>query len=667
MSMQAARGIAVCILLILLGGCSAGRVSTRLQAQTETDASPQAAETPGAELNQPAVGKLGQPPVAQLPALPAPANLLKQPAAFPATTTDTAYGRTRSGAAFDADLPHNRVGAEGSSAMFYPGDPSLPGGLADVAYCTYRFQIAPFLRMDALKLDWTSHPAPAGNYWVGISDFETGRWRWFDGPLEGQLLEGAALDDMDDPGNGTLFVVVAVVSPGTPELANLEITGPGWAHTWSLEGAGWFDSRAALDDDGSLCLVSTFRDRLVAIKMSGEHEILWANELEIMPGDNPNYSTDLAIDGAGALYTSSVISIPGSNSFQGLLVKLGPDGALIWKRQIDLAYEADTTSLGITRIIVTRNYLYLLLSGSALSSQPYLYNLHYALACMTTDGEWLWIKEFKAPGDDHLAIYGLAKVGDGLVLIGEAHKFTQGVGGDRDGVFVMQTDLAGNISGQKRFVSSETDVSGDCAAADDSGNLFISGNFGSRGAPNKLLVMKLDNDLQITNCIDWSGRLVEHRPYSLSFAAGKLISHNEGYINEWDDQGFSTRKFSLLEFDPDLNLARAVSWNDESKKWQLAQTAFLDAQGNVYISASRWNMLAGWWHSYDDDSEPVELTADSFEAYAERFEIAEVERATSYGPVQGLAEDQTADESALIIIKSNPEDSEAILPTPWYD
>jgi PKD repeat protein len=165
-----------------------------------------------------------------VPPLPSPAQLLQLSAKRASVFNESLL---KSGAAFGATLPVNKVVANGDYGDFAPTwNPAAGHNFTDMAYATYEYNVPPTFMDLTLNFGWQTSPVASSNLWVGLANFTHNRWDWMPGPADDslplpQLLSKyRALD-------GQVFVVVLMLGTAPcslnwiglgPPTANAELT-----------------------------------------------------------------------------------------------------------------------------------------------------------------------------------------------------------------------------------------------------------------------------------------------------------------------------------------------------------------------------------------------------------------------------------------------------------
>ena len=155
-------------------------------------------------------------PAGGLPALPAPAELLK----LPSTTDDE---RWYEGEDYYGSLPNARVAPAGFGPLtFSPQwDPAISATPSDLAYAGFVFYgYETYAGGAKLFTGWES--AELADVWLALADFQAGRWRWFNSPFDPEI----DLPDMAPfiAPDGRVFLVVMVMGT-TPATLDWVLVG----------------------------------------------------------------------------------------------------------------------------------------------------------------------------------------------------------------------------------------------------------------------------------------------------------------------------------------------------------------------------------------------------------------------------------------------------------
>lgn len=145
---------------------------------------------PAASVDSPSPGldgpaqEVGEPLMAQF-RLTAPADLAQLLPA-PRGASYIPADLLREGEAFSGSMPHQRVTATASGALFEPAYPDNAAGFPGLAFCKYEFQLPGYSGDATLHFNWST-PPPAGELWLALADFDNNRWVWYKPANSAQL------------------------------------------------------------------------------------------------------------------------------------------------------------------------------------------------------------------------------------------------------------------------------------------------------------------------------------------------------------------------------------------------------------------------------------------------------------------------------------------------
>ncbi len=93
---------------------------------------------------------------------------------------------------------------------------------SDLAWAIYGFNLPGYSEPGTLQLWWNSVIQPVGNLYIGVSDYSTGRWKWFLGPAGNSAIDFGPLasyfSDTDD-----IYFTVLLTGQGDYSLAQMRL------------------------------------------------------------------------------------------------------------------------------------------------------------------------------------------------------------------------------------------------------------------------------------------------------------------------------------------------------------------------------------------------------------------------------------------------------------
>lgn len=150
--------------------------------------------------------------------LAAPAQMLSRLDARGASSA----GQTKPGALYESTLPSNKVAINGTALDFTPAwDLAGSHQFSDLAYAIYLFDGTGLTGASAVTSIWTAAPA-AVNLWIGLADFSTNRWAWFQ-PGVSATLAIADLAPFIDPADSRILVAYALTGTAACTLSSVTL------------------------------------------------------------------------------------------------------------------------------------------------------------------------------------------------------------------------------------------------------------------------------------------------------------------------------------------------------------------------------------------------------------------------------------------------------------
>jgi hypothetical protein len=160
----------------------------------------------------------GNPPKAGSPDRTSPAPSLPSPSELAHLASFTEAGLMREGGDFDPTLLSNNVSVVGDDAVFEP----VGGETTETALAVYSFDVSSYDRDLNLRLTWIDESTINGELWVGLANYATDRWEWFE-PAAAAKLPFANAADYTSPGTTSLYAVVLVRGTGQIVLDRVRI------------------------------------------------------------------------------------------------------------------------------------------------------------------------------------------------------------------------------------------------------------------------------------------------------------------------------------------------------------------------------------------------------------------------------------------------------------
>lgn len=299
-----------------------------------------------------------QPPGAALTGVPAPEAALLR---MGKSAGEPVYGRF--GREFNAALSQ-RANAEGDCVRLSPDWTRAEDAIGGLAYGLYPFNLTDYSGAASFTLAWAEAPEDLSHVWLGLSDWERGRWQWFACPAGGTQSLPAP------PG------LAPYIKAGTNELlAAIVMTGQGAGvlHMCGMQFSEPVDAWPVLGHD---------------VKHTGR-------SLNLGPTTNTLKWKFKTHDATGEFF-SPVVAADGSAyiyQYNGSLSALNPDGSVRWQQNLGTVHGLALAPDGT------------LYAGAGDASASFL-------AAIDANGNRLWTFTPQAPGT---AIYAPAIGADGAI------------------------------------------------------------------------------------------------------------------------------------------------------------------------------------------------------------------------------------------------------------
>jgi hypothetical protein len=132
----------------------------------------------------------------------------------------------RDGADYEAELPMNRVAADGGNplAVEFSPDWNPSSGLSSAAYCAYRWPLEDYgtsMREQTLGLSWEGGAPPAGEFFIGLGNVLNDSWDWYAGEPD-NVVTFPSFTTYEEA-DGSVLVILIVLGQTPTSLAELQI------------------------------------------------------------------------------------------------------------------------------------------------------------------------------------------------------------------------------------------------------------------------------------------------------------------------------------------------------------------------------------------------------------------------------------------------------------
>jgi len=305
--------------------------------------------------------------------LPAPSELLEQSDAVPRTPSAfPEEDRIKHGKDYDELLPNRNVADSGNNAEFQTHWAEGPGMTpANLGIAIYQFEVPGYDMAPEVHYGWDDAPVDIGTAWLGLGDFDTDRWHWFQCEESGTASVPAMAPYLSPAAH--VFVAIVIANEGTSLLrfvhlgpplvsavleadpqqgfvslpvsfdASSSATSAGTIdeYAWDFDGDGAYDDAGPGDTSShSYTAAGSFDAAVRATNNYGESATASVPIAVAEPWEHSwglsDYEQflDCAVDGAGNIYATGAIHTPDID-YEGdlLLARYSPQGELLWVRR----------------------------------------------------------------------------------------------------------------------------------------------------------------------------------------------------------------------------------------------------------------------------------------------------------------------------------------------
>ncbi len=205
---------------------------------------------------------------------------------------------------FDPEYAQHAA-AQDANAIFVPAWNDNTAPSSGLAYAVYWFQPQVYSGQQIVQLEWSTPPEENADLWVGLSNWESGRWDWQRGTASGVLQPSGGLAQYIEPQAGYLLVTIMLLGHTPCALHEIRLGG-------SLAG-GWRMSGHDAQHSHQSEAVSSQTGKL---------------KWQAPPAAPGVYYTGAAIDSSGVAYTGDSA---------GTLTAFNPNGSVKWRYATGIA------------------------------------------------------------------------------------------------------------------------------------------------------------------------------------------------------------------------------------------------------------------------------------------------------------------------------------------
>ena len=244
------------------------------------------------------------------------------------------------------------------------------------------------------------------------------------------------------------------------------------------------------NDNNYIILAESYSSQIILIKITPNGELLW-EERHDAPYNNNFWLQDMIISGNGDILVTGW-DLDNSYVFRPFLLRADQDGNEIWYRD---DYTSDLIDITGTSLAEDSNgNIYL---AGRLDPQPGggSWNHNICVTKVASNGDMIWQEDYDGlsnNGDPDYA-YGIIVTQDNhLIVTGESY-----VGGYGYITNFIKLDLDGNVTTQSQYINGE--ISGYSIAECANGNFYISGKGYNPSLSNSYInsILKVDNNGQL--------------------------------------------------------------------------------------------------------------------------------------------------------------------------
>ena len=308
--------------------------------------------------------------------------------------------------------------------------------------------------------------------------------RRYDGPASGSdLAKAIAVDD-----SGFVYVTGYSYSSGTSDdYATIKYHPNGdtaWVRRYNGPGNSYDDAYAiALDSSGNVYVTgysygSGTSTDYATIKYEPNGDTAWVRRYN-GPGNLWDVATAIALDASGNVYVTGY-SYGSETTNDYATIKYHPNGNTAWVRRYDGPYNQVDNANAIAVDDSGNVYVTGLSTESGIASD-------YATIKYASNGDFLWVRRYIGPGNNHDEAKALAIDGSGNVYV---TGYSYGSGTSKDYATIKYAS-SGDTIWVARYDGPVNSTDSACAVAvDDSGNVYVTGSSIGDGTSEDCTTMK---------------------------------------------------------------------------------------------------------------------------------------------------------------------------------
>ena len=313
------------------------------------------------------------------------------------------------------------------------------------------------------------------------------------------------------------------------------------------------------------------------IKYSPTGVLLWARRYN-SPGNGDDYARALAVDAQGNVYVTGA-SKGGDSGYDYVTIKYASNGSQLWLRRYNGPGNA---SDGATALAVdAQGNVYV--TGYSGPDEDYY---DYVTIKYSSTGQRLWVRRYNGPADGHDAAYLLAVDAQGNVY----------VTGNSDGgaSYIDYATIKYNSNGGLLWVrryngSANGEDRPRALALDNQGNVYVTGESVGAGSYHDYLTIKYGPTGQRL----WAKRYKGTANASDVATALAVDAQGNVYVTGDAQEAGSSPNYTTIKYSPTGVRLWTKRYNGPENGYDAARALAVDAQGNVYVTGTSFQMSSG--------------------------------------------------------------------------
>ena len=365
---------------------------------------------------------------------------------------------------------------------------------------------------------------------------------------------------------------------GNPDLATIKYLPNGdtaWVRTYNGPGnhVDWAHA-VAIDASYNVYVTGKSYDSgtsfdYVTIKYTPEGDTAWLRRYN-GPGDGTDDAYAIAVSDSGYIYVTGSSRGDGTNADYAT-IKYNPNGDTVWVRR----YNGPENYIDYGRAIAVDGSNNVVVTGTSYDTAGHL---DYVTIKYAPNGDTLWLRRYKGPGDDYDEAWAIA-----VDSIGNAYVtgYSTGSGTSQDYATIRYYPN-GDTAWVRRYngPANGTDYA-KAIAVDDSGFVYVTGYSDSTGTYQDYATIKYDssgNEVWVRR-YDY-GVSGSDQPYAIA-----VDGSNNVYITGMSGGGGATGfDYATIKYHSNGDTAWVMRYNGPANGSDYGQAIAVDDSGNVYVT-----------------------------------------------------------------------------------